>query len=254
MPTIIETSLTRRPSIESGVTTQTGPSETRPISEERLLAYSLFGAGFVHEVNSPLATALLSAQVALRSLSSTADPRARRCLAFTMEGIETAAQAMRRILRHCNDHEAQRCQFDVCDVLRFTTAAVMSFADRCGCRFDWDACASPADVIGNPIELQFALADVLYGAIARGARMIAITTTTDDEWLRIVIVDDFPRNPSEAVDAGLPDHEPHEGPTDPRYVHALLRELIHANGGSIEHNVNPKVGHSVTISLPRRLT
>lgn len=56
-------------------------------------------AELVHEINSPLAYSLLSAQIALRTLSDDADPAVRRCIERAIEGIHRASVAARELLR-----------------------------------------------------------------------------------------------------------------------------------------------------------
>jgi len=57
-------------------------------------------ADLVHEINSPLAYSLLSAQIALRSLRDDDDPAVRRCIERAIEGIHRASLAARELLRN----------------------------------------------------------------------------------------------------------------------------------------------------------
>src|SRR4051812_30290441 len=91
--------------------TQVAPASSRKSADQfeqtgreaALLAFARFGAGVVHEVNSPLAVSLLSAQLAMRTLPADTDPKLRRCIERTIDGIRLASSAVKEMLLTCSE-------------------------------------------------------------------------------------------------------------------------------------------------------
>ena len=253
MLTDFTTPLGCSPSIVPEITSSRAARDDRSLSETSLMAFARFGAGIVHAVNNPLATALLSAQVALRSLPPTTDPRAQRCLEYTIQSIEAASQAVRETLQLCCEDNAERRLFDVRDVLRFTSLVMKGVAEAHECKLTWCVCREPSVVFCNPIELEIVLASVVHSAISAGARNIVLSTTVCDNWLTVRIADDATWATSLVdaaagnVDAVIAGDAPgtHE-------FRGVVHDVIGANGGTLTHTIAPGGHRTVIVSLPRQ--
>ena len=155
--------------------------------EASLLAFAQFGAGAVHDVNGPLAVSLLSAQLALRTLPADSDAALRLALERTIDGIRTAASAVREVVHKCSDRIASKQRFDVRDVLRFTTTVVQEETITRGCTLQWRLSHDESPITGNPVELQIALTSCLIGIASSGAKAVVISSRASSKWVTIQI-------------------------------------------------------------------
>ncbi len=224
-----------------------------PSREASLLAFARFGAGVVHEINNPLAVALLSAQLALRSFRADMRPGAERSLERAIETIRIAANAVRETIRRCSESNAESYPFDIRDVLRFATLVMKSHCEQHGCVLVWDISRDVSVVSGNPIELEIALANLIYGVVADGARDIRLSSEVRESIISIQLVCTNVRTPpnddttqvTDSSDADL------RGMSIATGADELIQHVISSAGGAFLRTEQADGGQIVTISLPK---
>lgn len=203
------------------------------LASESQQAFARFGADLVHEINGPLAVAMLNTQLALRSIDATADPKAKRLLERAVSTIQDAANAIRSVVRRYCESNTHECRFDVRDVLRFTVAVMKEHCERSGCQLIWHRANEDSYAIGNPVELELALSTFIYGIVADGARRIEISSRVVDQKTHVQVAYDR-TTLSEEITGEL-----------------MIRDLICDAGGMLSRPVESIDRQEIIISLPK---
>lgn len=237
------------PSADSRIT----ESDSTP-REAALHTFALFGAGVVHEINNPLAIALLSVQVALRSLPNETDLRTRHCLERAVESIQTTAAAVRDMVRDCSRTRTVHSPFDVRHVLRFVTLVMQPHAHDRGCEIEWRLSPHESLVSGNPIELEIALASLIYRVISISSGSITISSVVGRDSVSIQL--EYEQNCDSVSPPAIHDLEfaaadAPQTKSDSTATCDSFFDMFCASGAAWCEVSNEFGGTYVTISLPR---
>jgi hypothetical protein len=226
----------------------------RHLRESSLLAFARFGAGVIHEINNPLAVALLSAQIALRALPRDEEPGGARSLNRAIEMIRMAANAVRDTIRDCAECAAAQCTFDVRDVLRFAIVATKSRCEEVGCHLECNLSPDACTVNANPIELEIGLANFIYGLAAGGVRRIEASCEVFDQSVEIYLAyhcDNAMTSTSKTHLAASSEAEL-QCPSVSTGADELLRDVVCATGGMLTRAERSDGLQIVTVSLPHQ--
>jgi signal transduction histidine kinase len=211
-----------------------------------LLAFARFATGVIHEVNNPLGIAMLSAQLARRHLPADAAPQVTAALDRVIYGVRTASEAVRTMLRVCRESESDAASdiaIDVRDVLRFTALVMQSVGRRKGCVVRWQLSPEAAPVRANPLDLEIALASLIYESFDARSTAIELHSRVNASSIEIEVVDD-----------GL---EPRTGCYEGgEFAHALdgnelVAAIVADQGGILQRKANDLGGVTTAIRFPR---
>jgi signal transduction histidine kinase len=211
-----------------------------------LLAFARFATGVIHEVNNPLGIALLSAQLARRHLPADAAPQVTAALDRVIYGVRTASDAVRTMLQVCREGESDTAadvSIDVRDVLRFTALVMQGVGRRKGCVVRWQLSPEAAPVKANPLDLEIALASLIYESFDAQSTMIELYSRADADSIEIEVIDDGLERPTGRYEGG-------------KFANALDgNELVTAividQGGVLQRKANDLGGMTTAIRFPR---
>lgn len=232
----------------SDITAFGNGDSNKPSHTTSLLAFARFASGVVHEVNSPLGIALLSAQHAKRHLPEDASKQLTEALDRVIYGIRKSADAIRTVMsdcRYCAVDAGKSAAIDVRDVLRFTTAVMHDWGRRHGCCVKWQLSRESSLVHANPLELEMSLASLIYQSIDAQATAVNLQSSVDGHWIEIAVIDN-----ATSARSGM---EIPQGTEPALLPNEFVSGVISGNGGAVSRTLNELGGTTVVIRLPRIL-
>ncbi|MGE3242993.1 MAG: hypothetical protein AB7I57_18115 [Pirellulales bacterium] len=210
------------------------------------LAFARFATGVIHEVNNPLGIASLSARLARRNLPAGSPLQVTAALDRVIYGVRTAAGAVRTMLQVCREsgvEAAANAAIDVRDVLRFTLLVMQDAGRRQGCQVRWLLSPESSTVRANPLDLQVALASMVYEAIDAGATVVEMQSRLEGSAIEIAVIDNG--ESSRAIHREDVDAETASGDRE------LIAEIIGNQAGTLFHSPNEWGGITAVVRLPR---
>jgi signal transduction histidine kinase len=233
----------------SGATSASQPFDILCDAPQRaasLLAFARFATGVIHEVNNPLGIALLSAQLARRNLPAGSPLQVTAALDRVIYGVRMAAEAVRTMLQVCRESDAEstaNAAIDVRDVLRFTSLVMQDVGRRQGCQVSWLLSPESSPVRANPLDLEIALASLVYEAIDAAATVVEMRSKVEGNSIEIAVIDNG--ESSRAIHREDVDPETASGDRE------LIAEIIGNQAGILFQSSNEWGGTTAVIRLPR---
>ena len=164
----------------------------------RLTTLGELAASIAHEVNQPLAAIVADANASLNWLAATPPDleHVRATLAAIATDGHRAANVIQRIRQLATKEEPRKARVDVNDVVRDVVAFVRSEVARYEIALALDLAAALPPVVGDPVQLQQVLLNLVMNAIEAMApmtgrpRTLVIRSERDDENMVTVAVHD----------------------------------------------------------------
>lgn len=222
---------------------------------QRLAATGRLAAGIAHEVNNPLAGML----EAVRALQTREMPPAKReeYLALVEDGLRRVQATVSRILQFTPHNVAPR-PIAMSEIVGPALALARHRAEELGVRVTVEGADEPAQVFGDPYELQQAVLNVILNALdalqdaARGEPALLLRTTADDRDVRLLVRDngtgireeDLPR----VFDLFFTTKEPGKGTG---LGLATAHKILTDHDGRMDLRSRPGEGVEIEFTLPR---
>jgi signal transduction histidine kinase len=143
---------------------------------ERLASLGTFAAGMAHELNSPLASILLTARFARRP-ERTRD-ELDELLGEILADAERCAQIIRNVLRFARQNPGAKTTVQLNDILARVVNAAEPRAQRQAVALETTLAAALPPVRGNAAELEQAFADIVANALEASPTQSVVTVRT----------------------------------------------------------------------------
>ena len=223
---------------------------------ERKLQSSLTAAAMVHEIQQPLSTLLIGAQLALASLEQAADPTSaqlRDLLAAQRDQaqqLQQTAEKMRALLRNV---QTPHLPVNLSDVLESALLFLRGTLRDAGITVDCRASESPCWVAGDGAQLQIVVANLLRNAqealqvAATVQPRIAVALRRSADALELVVEDNGPGLPPDLLAGGALTGGQAGGMGVGLYV---VNTTMENHGGSLRLGRSPLGGAALTLGFP----
>lgn len=216
-------------------------------------------ASIAHEVNQPLSAIATSGDACLRWLA--AEPpnldRARMAVGRIVDDANRAGKVAARVREHMRGEMAQRKEISLNDVILESVALAQSEIDRNGITLRLDLADNLSPVLGDPIQLQQVLGNLILNAIEAMAdlpasrRSLVLRTWPDNGTIGLSVTDTGigarEENLAFLFDAFWTTKNGGTG-----MGLAICRTIVEAHGGTIEASIPGPIGLEIHLSLPTR--
>lgn len=156
---------------------------------DRLASLGTLVAGIAHELNNPIAAALLTAEAARAMLPVASDGRL--AVGTVVEALERCRQIVKDMLWFSSGQPTVRTRHDVNAIVRQAARLVSTYAMERGATLVLNLHDGLPEVLVSRLEIELALANLLYNAIqsrSEGAR-VEVTTVPAEQGVRVMVSD-----------------------------------------------------------------
>ncbi|WLG70835.1 trifunctional serine/threonine-protein kinase/ATP-binding protein/sensor histidine kinase [Pseudomonas brassicacearum] len=215
-------------------------------------------ASIAHEVNQPIAAAILNANAALRWLNVQPPEigEVRQVLERLIFDANRAADVLGRIRGHIRKAPPQKGPVDInaaiSEMIDFTRGQI----GKSGASIQTQLMDGLPAIEGDRVELQQVLLNLIMNAleamsgVSEGERQLLICTVRDDAGCIVVSVSDTgPGFASDSTDLVFTSFYTTK-PTGLGLGLSICRSIIESHGGSLRASVNPPRGATVQFTLP----
>lgn len=140
----------------------------RNVQLERLASIGTLAAGIAHEINNPLGTILLSAELSLASLSMESDEQ-RRALESIVVDAKRCGRIVHNLLRFASRSATDRSPGDLNSIVRGVHQRVMEQAAQRGVTFNVELTERLPPVIVDAAAMEQAITNIIRNAIEASA-------------------------------------------------------------------------------------
>src|SRR5262249_38639714 len=223
----------------------------------RISTMGEMSAGLAHEINQPLSAIANYALGAARRLraGSAVDNAA---LLDVVECIGTealrAGEVIRRLRELLHKEEPRPQRVDLNEVARASALVVEGEALRQGVDLDLELAAALPAVLGDPIQLEQVLLNLLLNSIeasaaaTNGSRQVVVRTVAGAGGLEVAVTDHGVGLPPPPAHVFAPFFPPK--PRGPRLGLASGRSIVELHGGHLDALPNPDAGAPFRLTLP----
>jgi PAS domain S-box-containing protein len=223
----------------------------------RLTTLGQLAASIAHEVNQPLAAIVADANASLNWLAA-AEPeleRVRETLAAIATDGHRAADVIQRIRQLATKTEPRKARLDVNDVVREVVALVRAEVARYEITLTLDAAAALPSVVGDRVQLQQVVLNLVMNAIEAMApvtdrpRTLVIRSERHDDVARVAVHDTGVGIRASDVDRVFSAFFTTK-PSGMGMGLSISRSIIEAHGGRLWAAANEPHGAIFQFSLP----
>ena len=222
----------------------------------RVATLGELASSLAHEINQPLAAIAGNAQAAYRLLGSAViDPEVREVLRDIVSDAQRAAQVIRRLRALFKKEHSERQPVDIGEVIKEVVGLLRKELERRRVELEVSLCPSPPRVLGDIVQLQQVLLNILINAgeamtddaaprrlridlTAHEAGVLALTIRDSGRGVAASelehIFERFVTTKTEGLGMGL----------------SISRSILEAHGGRIWATPNPDRGLTMHIELP----
>ena len=229
-------------------------SRARLEESHRLAALGTLAAGIAHEINNPLAAIQATAQLAQVTLRRDPGTRLEEApLALIVDEARRGSRIVRGLLQFARGEAAEKWRIDMRTVVDRVVELARPHAHEAGVRIGVEPIDAVLPVVGNPIQLEQAVLNVLHNAIDASPITGVIT-------VRVERLADVVRTSVVDRGRGIPEKDvPHI--FDPFFTTRLdeggtglglstAHGILDQHGGRIEVESEVGVGTTVHLDLP----
>lgn len=217
----------------------------------RLASLGVAAAGIVHEVNSPIASALASANAALRYAPQDGPPELRDSLRNVLASIERCSETVGSLTSLCRDTPAARSRIELGELVQSALSISELKELPRNCCIETALPARPARIPGNAMQLKIALINLVRNAVDANSSRVRIAVRKRGDWMELRVSD----NGHGLRICNLDDLPPLFGVRSDQTGIGLtvVKAIIAHHGGTITGAANRPRGCVIIVRLPRRV-
>jgi PAS domain S-box-containing protein len=168
-------------------------------SAERLASLGTLAAGIAHEINNPVGTILLAAEMALAAQESGDRERLTHCLETITQDAQRCGRIIKNVLSFARQEPSEKSLCDLNGVVRRAVERTEAHASRRGVILEQDLDARVGSLMMNSMAIEQALTNILHNAVESGPGgvIIRVSTAVSGPCYRVIIADDGPGIPAE---------------------------------------------------------
>jgi PAS domain S-box-containing protein len=232
--------------------------QTELAHANRVATMGQFVASIVHEVNQPIAAAILNADAALRWLSAQPPEldEVRQVLGRVIMDTNRAADVLGRIRGHIRKAPPQKGPLDINAAIREMIEFTRGQITKSGASIETQLTDGLPFIEGDRVELQQVLLNLIMNAleamssVSEGERHLLISAALEDAGCVLVSVSDSgPGFTSESADQIFAAFYTTK-PTGLGMGLSICRSIIEAHGGRLWASANQPRGATVQFTLP----
>lgn len=225
-------------------------AEERLRQTERLTSIGTLAAGIAHEVNNPLASVVMTAQLLRRH---NRDPKTDEMLANLIDDARRCGRIVRNVQRFARQEPSERRALDLNTVIRAAEELTRTELRHAGIRTQLDLREDLPPIAGDPTELEQVVVNLLTNAAhaSERGRPISVGSTVRDGLVQLTVSDEGHGMPPEVVRRAF----------DPFYTTrgreggtglglSIAHGIIEDHGGTIDIDSRVGRGTRITIRLP----
>ncbi|HVU90125.1 MAG TPA: PAS domain S-box protein [Pirellulales bacterium] len=170
-------------------------------SAERLASLGTLAAGIAHEINNPVGTILLAAEMAMAAHDAQDSESVVRCLAGIKADAQRCGRIVKNVLHFARQEPTEKSLHPLNEVVNDAVRRTQAYAAERGAQVITALGKSVGTVLMNPIALEQALTNVLRNSIESHQRPITIRVATlaCHKHYEVTIADDGPGIAREAL-------------------------------------------------------
>jgi len=163
-------------------------------SAERLASLGTLAAGIAHEINNPVGTILLAAEMALAAQVTDDEETVTRCLDAIKADTKRCGRIVKNVLNFARQEPTEKWPHQLNDVVRQAIDRVQVYASRRDATLSTSLDDDVGLVLMNPIAIEQALTNLLRNAVeSRPERIsVRVATTTAEHSFTVTIAADGP--------------------------------------------------------------
>lgn len=228
-------------------------SQQRLRQAERLASIGTLAAGIAHEINNPVGTTLLSAEIALAEDGS--DPKKiRHCLESIRDDALRCGRIVKSVLQFARQDALEKQPHDLNDVVRRSLEATHRLAQQRGAILHVDLAEFPAQALLNPMAMEHAVVNLINNAIeaSHEGDRVNVSTHVHDCHVSISVRDNgpgiAPPQQERIFDPFYTTKQEHGGTG---LGLSLAHGIVAEHAGTIRVDSQPGIGATLTIELLR---
>jgi PAS domain S-box-containing protein len=155
-------------------------------SAERMASLGTLAAGIAHEINNPVGTILLAAEMGLAAWEGGDDQKLVSCLTAIKEDAQRCGRIVKNVLSFARQEPTDKGAHNLNEVVRRSVERVLAYAMRRNATLQVELDAGVEPVLMNPVAIEQAMTSILRNAIESRPEAVAVTistTITDDACL-----------------------------------------------------------------------
>ena len=226
-------------------------SQERMRQAERLASIGTFAAGIAHEINNPLASILMTARHASRSVQDRGIVET--LLREIIEDTERCARVVKGVLQFARQERSEKRPVNLNDVVRRARDLTRKYAQRRGVRLELTVSDNLPSVAANPTELEQVFVNVINNAIeaSREGQVVGVRTEQASGKVRVRVQD---RGRGMTAEERQHAFDPFFTTRAKEGGTGLGLSMVHGNvtdhGGTINIETESGQGTTVTIEFP----
>jgi len=157
---------------------------------ERLASLGTFAAGIAHEINNPLGIMLLGTDTALACMDK--PEVVAQLLRQNKVEIERCARVVRGVLNFAREQPTEKHPLDLNEVVGYSVVFATEFSAKHGVKVETRLAKSLNPILGNAVELEQAVVNLVYNAVQAcgGGGHVTIETQEVGDTVRLLVRDD----------------------------------------------------------------
>lgn len=226
-------------------------------SAERLASLGTLAAGIAHEINNPVGTILLAAEMAQVAQNATDTQTLARCLEGIKDDALRCGRIVKNVLHFARQEPSDKRPHPLNDVVRQTYARLQKYAAERRVTLQMTLDKDVGEVLMNPIGIEQALENVMRNAIEAQSDNVVVTieTIAAAECFMVRITDNGPGIPAEVQKHIFDPFFTRRRATGGTGLGlSLVHGTIRDHQGQIRVDSAPGQGTTFTILLPRCLS
>jgi PAS domain S-box-containing protein len=155
-------------------------------SAERMASLGTLAAGIAHEINNPVGTILLAAEMGLAAWEGGDDQKLVSCLTAIKDDAQRCGRIVKNVLSFARHEPTDKGAHNLNEVVRRSVERVLAYAMRRNATLQVELDARVEPVRMNPMAIEQTMTSILRNAIESRPEAVSVTistTMTDDACL-----------------------------------------------------------------------
>lgn len=168
-------------------------------SAERLASLGTLSAGIAHEINNPVGTILLAAEMAIAACADGDTPTVTRCLEGIKHDAHRCGRIVKNVLSFARQQPMDKSPANLNEVVRHAIERMRREGTPNVSAIEADLSSERGLVLMNPVAIEQAITNLLHNALQSQTQplTVRVTTTVGDTHCTITIADNGPGIPAD---------------------------------------------------------